>query len=146
VTASLRLGPLFAVLALAACPHAGPGPRTLHYIGDDLVTTSPADHRAYAAYVQAQLALASEPPDLARALDQIGLAIGYDRGDAHLWTVRGEIELGRGDVDAARRSSAQALALRPGYPPAQRLAASIVPPALGPVAPAPGGQVLLKRP
>lgn len=122
------------VLLLAACNHAGPSPRTLHYIGDDLVASPVVDHRAYAAYVQAQLALVSEPPDLARALAQISLAIGYDRDDAHLWTVRGEIELRRGDVDAARRSSAQALSLRPGYPPAERLAAS-----LG----GPGGQIVV---
>lgn len=114
-----------ALLGLTACPHAGPNPRTLHYVGDALVTSRPPDHRAYTAYVQAQLALASEPPDLARALEQISLAIDYDRGDAHLWTVRGEIELRRGDLEAARRSSAQALALRPGYPPAERLAARL---------------------
>lgn len=117
--------PLLALLAFAACSHAGPNPRTLHYVGDRLVATPVVDHRAYAAYVQTQLALASEPPDLTRALEQISAAISHDRDDAHLWTVRGEIELRRGDVDAARRSSAQALALRPGYPPAERLAASL---------------------
>lgn len=121
-------------LLFAACSHAAPSPRTLHYVGADLVASPVVDHRAYAAYVQAQLALASEPPDLARALEQISLAIAYDRDDAHLWTVRGQIEQRRGDLEAARRSSAQALALRPGYPPAERLAAS-----LG----GPGGQVVL---
>ncbi|MBL9102914.1 MAG: hypothetical protein JNL82_18350 [Myxococcales bacterium] len=128
---------------LAACRHGGPNPRTLHYVGDTLVATSPPDHRAYTAYLQAQLALASEPPDLARALEQISLAIEYDGDDAHLWTVRGEVELRRGDVEAARRSSQQALALRPGYPPAERLAArlhggghvvDLPPPSAGPVA------------
>jgi len=118
---------LFACLtaSVTACLHAGPNPRTLHYIGADLVASPVVDHRAYGAYVQAQLALATDPPDLTRALEQISLALGYDRDDAHLWTVRGEIELRRGDVESARRSSAQALALRPGYPPAQRLAARL---------------------
>lgn len=124
-----------ASLVLTACRHAGPDPRTLHYIGDALVATSPPDHRAYAAYVQAELALATDPPDLARALEQISLAIGYDRDDAHLWTVRGDVELRLGDVEAARRSSAQALALRPGYPPAERLAARLS-----------GRHVVLRRP
>ena len=44
-------------LLFAACSHGAPSPRTLHYIGDDLVTTPVVDHRAYGAYVQAQLAL-----------------------------------------------------------------------------------------
>lgn len=125
MTAKLPWPAFGVLLLLAACPHAGPNPRTLHYIDKDLVATQVVDHRAYAAYVQAQLALSVEPPDLSRALEQISLAIAYDRDDAHLWTVRGEIELRRGDVDAARRSSAQALALRPGYPPAERLAARL---------------------
>ena len=55
-------------LALAACVHSGPNPRTLHYMGKDLVATPAADYRAYGAYAQAQLALGSDPPDLPRAL------------------------------------------------------------------------------
>lgn len=116
---------LLGAWALGACQHAGPNPRTLHYIGKDLVATRPADHRAYAAYVQAQLALALEPPDLRRALDHMLLALEYDGHDAHLWTVRGQVELQLGELDAARRSSARALGLRPDYPPARELAARV---------------------
>ena len=108
-----------------ACGHAGPNPRTLHYVGKDLVATPPADHRAYAAYVQAQLALALEPPDLARAADQISLATEYDPRDAHLWTVRGQVALQRGDVEQARHASQRALNLRPDYPPARELASRL---------------------
>lgn len=116
---------LLCALALCACPHAGPNPRTLHYVGKDLVATYPADHRGYAAYVQAQLALALEPPDRRRALEMLTLALEYDRHEAHLWTVRGQVELELGEVDAARRSSARALGLRPDYPPALELAARV---------------------
>jgi Tfp pilus assembly protein PilF len=116
---------LLCALTLAACPHAGPSPRTLHYVGDDLVATRPADHRAYAAYLQVELALAMDPPDLVRAHEQILLAIDFDRHDAHLWTVRGQIELQRGDIEQARRASERALTLRPGYPPARELAARL---------------------
>ena len=116
---------LLCALTLVACRHAGPSPRTLHYVGGALVATPPADHRAYAAYLQAELALASEPPDLTRAHEQILLAIDFDRHDAHLWTVRGQIELQRGDVEQARRASERALSLRPDYPPARDLAARL---------------------
>ena len=53
-------------LALAcacACAPAGPSTRSLHYIGDALVVSQPVDHRAYASYLQARLALESEPVD-----------------------------------------------------------------------------------
>lgn len=116
---------LLGALLLAACTHAGPNPRTLHYIGADLVATPPADYRAYGAYLQAQLALGSDPPDLRRGLEQLRLATGFDGRDAHLWTARGQVELQLGEMHAARRSSARALALRPEYAPAQALAARV---------------------
>lgn len=115
-------------LALAcacACAPAGPSSRSLHYIGDTLVVSEPVDHRAYASYLQARLALESEPADLPRALAAIERAVRYDRDDAHLWAVRGDIELRLGDVAAARRSSARALALSPEYPLARQLAARL---------------------
>lgn len=115
---------LFASL-LAGCRHGGPNPRTLHYVGKDLVATRSADPRAYAYYVQCQLALSLSPPDLARAHEQILLAIDHDPRDAHLWTVRGQIELQRGDQAQARRAGERALHLRPDYPPAKELAARI---------------------
>jgi Tfp pilus assembly protein PilF len=118
---------VMAVVASAACNHGGPNPRTLHYVGKDLVASPPADHRAYAAYLQAQLALASEPPDLRRAHELIVEAIDQDPHDAHLWTVRGQIELQLGEPDKARRASERALSLRPDYPPARELAAQLRP-------------------
>lgn len=117
---------LVLVLALAgACTHSGASSRTLHYVGKDLVSTPQVDHRAYAAYLQARLALETAPPDLPRALEQIDLALRYDRDDPHLWTTRGEIELRMGDVDAARDSSRRALSYNPDYPPARQLAARV---------------------
>jgi len=114
-----------ALTLLTGCRYGGANPRTLHYIDKDLVATRPADPRAYAFYVQCQLALSLEPPDLARAHEQILLAIGHDPRDAHLWTVRGQIDLQRGDEVQARRASERALGLRPDYPPAKELAARL---------------------
>ena len=116
---------LVLLLALTACRHGGPNPRTLHYIDRQLVATRLADPRAYGFYVQCQLALSFNPPDLVRAHEQILLAIDHDPHDAHLWTVRGQIELQRGHEDQARRASERALHLRPDYPPAKELAARI---------------------
>src|SRR5690606_10003931 len=116
---------LLAALLLAACGHAEPNPRSLHYLGKDLVATPSADYRAYGAYAQAQLALGSDPPDLPRALQMLQQATDYDGHDAHLWTVRGQVELQLGELHSARRSSARALALRPDYVPAKALAASL---------------------
>lgn len=113
------------VAALAGCAPAGPSVRTLHYVGPTLVSSPAVDHRAYAAYMQARLALEAEPPALAQALEAIEQALRYDRDDPHLWTTRGEIELRLGDVAAARRSSERALAHGPGYPPARQLAARL---------------------
>jgi len=113
------------LLALTACRYSGPNPRTLHYVDKQLVATRSADPQAYAFYVQSQLALSFDPPDLARAHEQILLAIDRDPHDAHLWTVRGQIELQRGDEAQARRASERALHLRPDYPPAKELAARI---------------------
>jgi Flp pilus assembly protein TadD len=116
-------------LGCACAPVGGPSARTLHYVDKTLVSSSPVDHRAYGAYLQARLALETDPPDLARALQQIDVALHYDRDDPHLWTTRGEIELRLGDVDGARRSSARALSLGPDYPPALKLAAQVQHPA-----------------
>jgi len=113
------------LLALTACRHAGSNPRTLHYVDRQLVATRSADPRAYAFYVQCQLALSFVPPDLDRAHEQILLAIDHDPHDAHLWTVRGQIELQRGDEAQAHRASERALHLRPDYPPAKDLAARL---------------------
>lgn len=123
-----RRGAVLALALACACAPAGvPSARTLHYIDNQLVTSPPVDHRAYAAYLRARLAL--ETDDLARALQELDVALHYDRDDPHLWTARGEVELRLGDVDGARRSSARALALAPEYPPALKLAAQLQSPA-----------------
>ncbi len=113
------------VLALTACRHGAADSRTLHYVDKDLVSTRAGDSQAYAYYLQCQLALAQQPPDLARADQQISLALGRDPRDAHLWTVYGQIAVQRGDASEARRASERALALRPEYPPAKALASSL---------------------
>lgn len=116
-----------AAALVVACNHGGPNPRTLHYVGKDLVASPPADHHAYAAYIQAQLAMASEPPDLRHAHAMIIEAIDHDAHDAHLWTVRGQIELLLGEPAQARHASERALSLRPDYPLARELAAKLRP-------------------
>lgn len=132
----LALPLALACVLLGACAPAGvPSARTLHYIDKQLVTSPTVDHRAYAAYLRARLALEADPPDLARALQELDVALHYDRDDPHLWTTRGEVELALGDLDGARRSSARALALGPDYPPAQRLAARLDAPAAAPAGP-----------
>ena len=120
-----RRAALALVLACACGPPGGPSARSLHYVDSALVSSRPVDARAYGAYLQSRVALEADPPDLTRALQQIDVALHHDRGDPHLWTTRGEIELRLGDVDAARRSSARALSLGPEYPPALGLAARL---------------------
>lgn len=118
-------------LALAcacACAPTGPSARTLHYVDGTLVSTPTVDPRAYAAYLQARLALDAEPPDLPAALESIEQAIRHDRDDPHLWTTLGDIQLRLGQPDAARRSNDRALALAPDYPPARQLAARLAAP------------------
>lgn len=110
------------VLAFAGggCASSGePSARSLHRVDDQLVSSRAPHPRAYEAYLRARLALELEPPDLAGAATQIDVALQYDPFDPHLWTTRAEIFAARGELDEARRSLDEALALRPGYAPAE---------------------------
>ena len=95
----------------------------LHYLEGKLVYSPPADARAYAAYVRARLAMEQE--DVSHARQYILEALQYAPKDAHLWTVRGQIERKLGNQKAALFASQRALELQPDYPPAQQLAASL---------------------
>ncbi len=106
-------------LALAAC--VGPNPRHLHYVDGELVESPAPGPRAYEAYLRARVELERAPPNLEAAREYIDVALYWDGGDPHLWTTRGEIEMLAEDPEAAERSFARALQLRPGYPEAERL-------------------------
>ncbi len=99
----------------------GPSSRSLHYIDDQLVTSPPIHQLAYAAYLRARLAIEAEPADLERAVDEIAVAIEFAPREPHLWTTLAEVELQRGDREAALEASRIALQLRPEYGPAQQL-------------------------
>ena len=116
-----------AVLALLAgagatgCAASGPSARSLHYVDDVLVHSPPAHHQAYAAYLRARLAMDGAPADFAAAEGHLQHALRVAPHDAHLWTTLAELELRRGDRDAALTASRKALAIRPGYAPARQL-------------------------
>nr|WP_255216020.1 tetratricopeptide repeat protein [Pseudenhygromyxa sp. WMMC2535] len=71
------------------------------------------------------MALERDPPDLQAARGHIGDALRWQSDDPQLWTTKAEIEWKAGDFEAAERSLAQALDLRPGYPEAKRLLAQV---------------------
>jgi len=83
-------------------------------VDETLVYSAPPDHRAYAAYLEARVAMGGERPDLDRAWEAMARALYYDRRDPHLWTTRGELAMLRGDLDVAFAASKRALELRPG--------------------------------
>ena len=118
---------VFAWLALLAgvgatgCAASGPSARSLHYVDDVLVYSPPAHHQAYTAYLRARLAMDGAPADLAAAEGHLQHALRVAPQDAHLWTTLAELELRRGDRDAALTASRKALAIRPGYAPARQL-------------------------
>ncbi|KIG14338.1 hypothetical protein DB30_06940 [Enhygromyxa salina] len=107
--------------------------RGLHYVTNAegkqvLVKSTPPAPAAYEAYLRARLALERDPPRLDEARGHILDALRWQPDEPQLWTVRGEIEWRAGDFAAAEVALAKALALRPGYPEAQRLLAQIHPP------------------
>lgn len=114
-----------AVLGGAGCRAPGPSTRSLHYIDDTLVYSAPVHHQAYAAYLRARLALEAEPADLVTADRELRRALHVEPRDPHLWTSLAELELRRGDRDAALAAGKVALTLRPGYPPALQLVAKL---------------------
>lgn len=107
---------------LGACtPMLMPGYRSLHEVDGEVVHSYPPPPSAYEAYLRARLAMEREPPQLEVAQHYIRRAIKADSRDPHLWATRAEIEEGLGKIDQAKASAQRALALRPGYPPAQRV-------------------------
>lgn len=119
------------MLALGGCYTSGyAAHRGLHYVTDEqgneqLVRSDPPPPAAYEAYLRARLALDREPPLLDEARGHIMDALRWQTNEPQLWTVLGEIEWKRGEFEAAERALDHALALRPGYPEAERLLASI---------------------
>lgn len=127
----VRAGLTAAVVALLGgtlglgCAASGPSTRSLHYMDDTLVYSAPVHHQAYAAYLRARVALEAEPADLATAERELQRALHVEPRDPHLWTSLAEVELRRGDRDAALAAGRVALSLRPDYPPALQLVAKL---------------------
>ena len=107
------------------CAVQGPHPRALHYVDGELVYSRPATSASYEAYLRARLALSVEPPHLDVAQAEIELALKYDGRDPHLWTTQAEIAWRAGNDERALAAVQRALALRPGYPPAERMMAQL---------------------
>jgi len=116
---------LAAVVATVSGCASGPSTRSLHYIDDQLVVSQPVHHASYAAYLRARLALEAQPADLITAAREIELALKIEPKEPHLWTTLAEVELQRGDREAAIEASRMALQLRPEYGPAQQLLAKL---------------------
>jgi tetratricopeptide (TPR) repeat protein len=119
-----RIAGLFGLLLSLygqGCARNSADPRTLHYIGDDLVSSRPVSPGGYEAYLRARLALERDPPALDEAAAYIDLALRLDPYEPHLWTTRAEIAQRAGDLDGALASVRRALELRPEYAPAQTL-------------------------
>lgn len=114
-----------ALLGSVACAPSGTSARSLHYVDTELVYSNPPSALAYEAYLRARVALSVEPARLEQARSEIEVALHYDRRAPHLWSTRAEIAALQGDDDAAVTSAERALALRPGYPPAQAVLASV---------------------
>jgi tetratricopeptide (TPR) repeat protein len=128
---SLRAPTLCLALALSGC--LGNGyyvNRGLHYVDDEdgnekLVRSTAPPPGAYEAYLRARLALERTPPLLDEARGHILDALRWQDGDPQLWTVLAEIEWQLGNFAAAEQAIDRALALRPGYPEAERLLANM---------------------
>ena len=113
------------VAAFSAGCATEPSSRSLHYIDGELVASAPVHHASYAAYLRARLALEAQPADLVTAGAEIETALKIEPREPHLWTTLAEVELQRGDRDAALEASRIALQLRPDYGPAQQLLAKL---------------------
>lgn len=130
--ARLRLFlPCALIVALSGCYANGyAANRGLHYVTDtdgnqQLVRSSPPSPGAYEAYLRARLALEREPALLDEARGHVLEALRSQSDDPQLWTTLGEVEWRLGNFAAAEQAIGKALALRPGYPEAERLLASI---------------------
>ena len=114
-----------ALVGLAACAPPSTSARALHYVDDELVYSNPPPALAYEAYLRSRVALSAEPPRLEQALSEIEVALHYDRRAPHLWSTRAEIAAMQGDDELAVQSAERALALQPGYEPAQAVLADV---------------------
>jgi len=115
-----------AAIALTGCwQSAYTKNRSLHYVDGVLVESEAPAPAAYAGYLRARVALDRNPPQLDEARGHILDALRWQPDEPQLWTVKAEIEWKAGDFAAAERDLARAFELRPGYPEAQRLLASI---------------------
>lgn len=114
------------LLALGGCYGGlGPGYRSLHVVDGQVVSSPPPTPSAYEAYLRARLAFEHEPPRLDDARFYIEEALRFDPRDPHLWATRAEIEERAGEQAEAAASARRALALRPGYPPAEQVLARV---------------------
>ena len=102
-------------------PIFAPSYRSLHEVDGQVVQSAPPPPVAYESYLRARLAMDRDPPQLEAAQQHIRRALKADPRDPHLWATRAEIEEQRGQIEQAMQSAQRALALRPGYPPAQRV-------------------------
>ncbi|MFO7567481.1 MAG: hypothetical protein R6X02_32860 [Enhygromyxa sp.] len=116
--------------------------RNLHYVDGELVETKAPAPAAYEAYLRARLALERSPAQLEQARGHILDALRWQPDEPQLWTVKAEIEWKAGDFSTAEHDLARALELRPGYPEAQRLLASIRDPGSSATAAASAGVVV----
>ncbi len=114
-----------ALVGLAACATPRTSARSLHYVDDALVYSNPPSALAYEAYMRSRIALSSDPPRLEQAASEIEVALHFDRRAPHLWSTRAEIAALAGDDELAVSSAEKALALQPGYGPAQAVLASV---------------------
>jgi cytochrome c-type biogenesis protein CcmH/NrfG len=130
-------------LLLGGCWHGGYlQHRNLHYVDGELVETKAPAPAAYEAYLRARVALERNPAQLDEARGHILDALRWQPDEPQLWTVKAEIERKAGDFTTAERDLARALELRPGYPEAQRLLATIREPGSSATAAASPGPVL----
>ncbi len=115
------------LVGLGGCYAVGPGYRSLHVVDGEVVHSPPPPPSAYEAYLRARLALEHDPPRLDDARWYIEHALRIDPRDPHLWFTLAEIEERGGQVEEARASARHALAIRPGYPPAEQVLARLEP-------------------
>ncbi len=114
-----------ALLGLGACATSGASARSLHYVEGELTYSNPPSALAYESYLRSRIALSAEPPQLEQAAAEIEVALHFDRRAPHLWSTRAEIAALAGDDELAVSSAQRALALRPGYAPAQAVLARV---------------------
>lgn len=117
-------GLLLSGLLGAGCAYGGSTSyRSLHYVDGELVASRPVSSAGYSSYIRARIAL--EEGHLDNAKTYIDRALRYDPKDPHLWTTRAEIAAKAGDDAVAMAAIERALEIRPGYPPARSLMATL---------------------